>query len=70
MIKHTRYTKSENTKFKELNTHLKVLEERAKHLRAIIRNRKKRGHYNASDPARVLKKIKQAKKQIADATFI
>jgi len=65
-----KYTKSENAKFKELNVHLKVLEERAKHLRAVIRNRKKRGHYNASDPARVLRKIKSAKRQIADAGFI
>ena len=65
-----KYTKSENAKFKELQMHLKVLEERTKHLKAIIRNRKKRGHYNASDPARVLRKIKMAKKQVADAGFI
>jgi len=65
-----KYTKKENAQYKELQTHLKVLEERTKHLKAIVRNRKKRGHYNASDPKRVLKKIKQAKKNIADAGFI
>lgn len=59
-----------NSEYKELNLHLKVLEERTKQLRAIIRNRKKRGHYNASDPQRVLRKIKKAKKEIADAGFI
>lgn len=69
-MKKTKYTKKENAQYKELNVHLKVLEERAKHLRAVIRNRKKRGHYNASDPKRVLAKIKKAKKQIADASFI
>ena len=66
----TKYTKKENAKYKELQLHLKVLEDRTKHLKAIIRNRKKRGHYNASDPARVLKKIKSAKRQIADAGYI
>ena len=66
----TKYTKKENAKFKELNVHLKVLEERAKMLRAVIRHRKKKGFYNASDPARVLKKIKSAKRQIADAGYI
>jgi len=65
-----KYTKSENAKFKELQMHLKVLEERTKHLKAIIRNRKKRGHYNASDPKRVLKQIKKAKESIANAGFI
>ena len=69
-MRKVKYSQKEKEEFKQLNTHLKVLEERAKHLREVIRNRKKRGHYNASDPKRVLKKIKSAKKQIADATFI
>ena len=65
-----KYTKKENAQYKALNVHLKVLEERAKQLRMAIKNRKKKGYYNATDPARVLKKIKSAKRQIADAGYI
>ena len=66
----TKYTKKENAKYKELQTHLKVLEERTKQLRADIRKRKKKGYYNATDPKRILAKIKKAKKEISYAGFI
>jgi len=65
-----KYTKKENADYKALNVHLKVLEERAKQLRADIRRRKAKGMYNASDPKRILRKIKSAKRQVADAGFI
>ena len=65
-----RYTKKENSDYKALNVHLKVLEERAKKLRADIRRRKAKGYYNATDPKRILKKIKSAKKHIADAGYM
>ena len=65
-----KYTKKENADYKALNVHLKVLEERAKQLRADIRRRKAKGMYNASDPKRILRKIKSAKKHIADAGYM
>ena len=65
-----KYTKKENADYKALNVHLKVLEERTKKLKADIKRRKAKGYYNASDPKRILKKIKSAKKQIADAGYM
>ena len=58
------------TSYKDLNLHLNVLAERIKSLKKTIKYRKKMKQYNASDPARVLRKIKSAKRQIADAGFI
>jgi len=64
------YTKKENSDYKLIQTHLKVLEERTKQLRKTIAYRKKMKQYNASDPKRVLAKIKKAKESIANAGFI
>jgi len=65
-----KYTKKENADYKLIQTHLKVLEQRTKELKADIRKRKKAGRYNASDPKRLLAKIRKAKLNIADAGFI
>lgn len=65
-----KYTKKENAQYRELQLHLRVLSERTKYLREMIRRKKKVGYYNVSDPARVLAKVKKAKKQIADAVFV
>ena len=65
-----KYTKKENADYKTIQTHLKVLEQRTKQLKADIKRRKKEGRYNASDPKRLLAKIKKAKLHIADAGFI
>jgi len=65
-----KYTKKENADYKAIQTHLKVLEERTKTLKKIVRHRKKLKQYNASDPKRVLKQIKKAKESIANAGFI
>jgi len=65
-----KYTKKENADYKKIREHLKVLEERTRMLKKTIARRKKVGQYNASDPKRVLAKIKKAKLNIADAGFI
>jgi len=65
-----KYTKKENEQYKTIQNHLKVLEQRTKQLKADIRKRKKEGRYNATDPKRLLTKIKKAKLHIADAGFI
>ena len=65
-----KYTKKENADYTLIKTHLKVLEERTKKLKADIMRRKKKGMYNATDPKRIIKKIKKAKEQIADAGYI
>jgi len=65
-----KYTKSENAKFKNLQIHLKILEERTKHLKWVIKRRKRTGQYNMSDPKKILAKIKKAKLNVADAGFI
>jgi len=65
-----KYTKKENSDYKAIQTHLKVLEERTKQLKKIVAHRKKLKQYNASDPKRVLKQIKKAKLNIANAGFI
>ena len=65
-----RYTKKENAKYKEIQLHLKVLDERTNRLKKLIRERKKKGRYNASDPKRILKEIKKAKMGISNAEFI
>jgi len=69
-MKKPKYTKKENADYKLIQTHLKVLEERTKQLKAQVRMRKKKGYYNASDPKRVLKQIKKAKKELSYAEFI
>ena len=65
-----KYTKKENADYKAIQTHLKVLQERTRQLKADIKRRKKEGRYNATDPKRLLTKIKKAKLHIADAGFI
>ena len=65
-----KYTKQENAKFKLIQTHLKVLEERTRRLKSLIKTKKKRGDLNKTEVQRVLKKIKKAKLNIADAEFI
>ena len=65
-----KYTKKENADYKAIQTHLKVLEERTKRLKQIVRDRKKKGEYNASDPKRILKEVRKAKKSISYAEFI
>ena len=65
-----KYTKKENADYKAIETHLKVLQERTRQLKADIKRRKKAGRYNASDPKRLLAKIRKAKLNIADAGFI
>ena len=65
-----KYTKRENEQFKAVQVHLKVLEERTKRLKSIVRKKKARGDLNKTELQRVLKKIKGAKVNIADAEFI
>ena len=65
-----KYTKKENAEFKMVQTHLKVLEERTKRLKKMIREKKKKGYYNQTETKKLLKKIKGAKLNIADAEFI
>ena len=60
-----------NSDYKKIQEHLNVLEARTKQLKADIKRRKKKGdYYNASDPKRILAKIKSAKKSIANAGYI
>jgi len=65
-----KYTKKENADFKMIQTHLKVLEERTKRLKKIIRERKKKSYYNISDAKKLLKKVKKAKLSIGEAEYI
>jgi hypothetical protein len=63
-------SKKIDDEFKQIQTHLKVLGERTNRLKSIIRKRKKLKYYNNTELKRVLKKIKGAKRNIADAEFI
>jgi len=65
-----KYTKKENEDYKALQKHLKVLEQRSKRLRLLISARKKKGYYNISAPSRILRKVKTAKLNIAEAEFL
>ena len=69
-MKKPKYTKKENSDYKKINDHLKVLEEITRQLKADIKRRKKSGQYNATDPKRILAKIKKAKKEISYAGFM
>lgn len=64
------YTNDENTVFKEINTSLDILGERTKRLKGLIEERKKKGYYNLTERDKLLKTIKTAKLNIANAEFI
>ena len=66
----TKYTKKEREKFRQIDTHLKVLNERTRQLKTLIKQRKKKGSYNQTDMKKLLTKIKSAKVKVADAGFI
>ena len=53
-----------------IQVHLKVLEERSKRLRSLVKKRQKNKQYNLTEQKRLLRKIKSAKRNIADAEFI
>lgn len=50
--------------------HLKVLMSRIRDLRVDIKRRARRGAYNTTEQAKLLRLIKKAKAAIADANFV